>query len=646
MTATTTYRVDGAVYSLAIKSPCVAVSNANLTLSGEQTVNSVAVVEEDRVLVKNQTDATENGIYVVETGAWGRAKDFDGNRDIVDGTLVTVAKTTGMNFFYQVDATDPIVIGTSEIAFLLASDPNVSFPIVAAEIAAGLTTSDISDSWDVGDSWRYGLVGDGSTDDTAAWVNWLSFSGRKRLYKPASKYKIDSHAFAVSSLTIFIEPGTVVETNSGYGASESMFAFAGRGGIIFEAYGATFQFDSKPASGEQRHIFRIQDCSDIFILGATAKDSGGDGFYLGLRDAPAERIYITDCVSDNNRRNGVSVTSGRDVFFTNHLSKNTTGTSPQAGYDVEPNEDDVSSGQTEGPLENINFVNCRSLDNVGNGFQYAGGSDLTQIGPFSISFDNCVSRGDAINFEVNAGDPSGTQEGIIEFSGCHGFDADGNGISIKGSNMPVIWRGGMIMNPNQASNGDNRNGSAVSIFSVSGTDGQDIGNVSIKGLKVRDPDGNMLKTVTMQLVSEGTSTISDVDIEIDAKGVATNKRSFEGGSRAVAPVSIKYTDQPSYSQTADTGSSTTPTYANQKIDNTGAVAQKNFQINTSASQYIGNHYEFEITVAQNLVITTSAGEEHLPDNATTLTSNTIGSKLRIEWDGGNWQVTQNIGTWT
>ena len=190
MTATQTFRVDGAVYSLAIKSPCVAVSSANLTLTGEQTVNSIAVVEEDRVLVKDQTDTTENGIYVVETGAWDRAKDFDGNRDIVDGTLVTVAKTTGMNFFYQVDATDPIVIGTSEIAFLLASDPNVSWPIIQAEIDYGLTTSDINDSYEPGNVLRYGTNSvPGTTNMYSAFE--AAFASNKNVYAPGGRYKYD-----------------------------------------------------------------------------------------------------------------------------------------------------------------------------------------------------------------------------------------------------------------------------------------------------------------------------------------------------------------------------------------------------------------------------------------------------------------------
>ncbi len=144
MTATTTYRTDGAVYSLAIKTPCVAASNGNLTLSGEQTVASVAVVEEDRVLVKDQTDATENGIYVVETGAWGRAKDFDGNRDIVNGTVVLMDTSLGELVQYQVTTANPITIGTSEINFSAVSDANITYPVTEGETNAGVTPTNTS----------------------------------------------------------------------------------------------------------------------------------------------------------------------------------------------------------------------------------------------------------------------------------------------------------------------------------------------------------------------------------------------------------------------------------------------------------------------------------------------------------------------
>lgn len=70
------------------KAPCVVSTIANITLSGEQTINTVAVVTGDRVLVRNQTDLTENGIYAVSTGAWSRTKDWNRANDVVSGALV------------------------------------------------------------------------------------------------------------------------------------------------------------------------------------------------------------------------------------------------------------------------------------------------------------------------------------------------------------------------------------------------------------------------------------------------------------------------------------------------------------------------------------------------------------------------------
>src|SRR6185503_15893874 len=90
MTSSTTDRRLGLTGGTAIKGPCKAATTANITLSGEQTIDGVSCVTDDRVLVKNQTSAVDNGIYVVSTGVWRRAKDFSSNRDVKQGTAVFV----------------------------------------------------------------------------------------------------------------------------------------------------------------------------------------------------------------------------------------------------------------------------------------------------------------------------------------------------------------------------------------------------------------------------------------------------------------------------------------------------------------------------------------------------------------------------
>ena len=61
-----TDRATGLVGETGIKEPVRVATTANITLSGEQTIDGVAVVDGDRVLVKDQTTAANNGIYCVD----------------------------------------------------------------------------------------------------------------------------------------------------------------------------------------------------------------------------------------------------------------------------------------------------------------------------------------------------------------------------------------------------------------------------------------------------------------------------------------------------------------------------------------------------------------------------------------------------
>lgn len=116
MTSIQIDRTDGLSSSVAIKAPVVAATTANIVLSSLQTIDGVALADNDRVLVKNQTNALENGIYIANTGVWRRSRDFSGNRDVKTGTMVNVTGGTQAGW-WQVTTANPIVIDTTSIAF-------------------------------------------------------------------------------------------------------------------------------------------------------------------------------------------------------------------------------------------------------------------------------------------------------------------------------------------------------------------------------------------------------------------------------------------------------------------------------------------------------------------------------------------------
>lgn len=75
-------------------------TTANITLSGVQTIDGISVVAGDRVLVKDQTTASQNGIYIVNASTWTRSVAADGANEI-DSAVVGVDQgtTNGGRFF-------------------------------------------------------------------------------------------------------------------------------------------------------------------------------------------------------------------------------------------------------------------------------------------------------------------------------------------------------------------------------------------------------------------------------------------------------------------------------------------------------------------------------------------------------------------
>lgn len=93
-------------------------TTGNLTLSGLQTVDGISLGANDRVLVKNQTAATANGIYVAASGAWARASDADEAGEFVAGKYVFVqAGTANANKGFVLANTGAINLGSTALTF-------------------------------------------------------------------------------------------------------------------------------------------------------------------------------------------------------------------------------------------------------------------------------------------------------------------------------------------------------------------------------------------------------------------------------------------------------------------------------------------------------------------------------------------------
>lgn len=101
----------------------------NVALYGTQTIDGVALIAEDRILVKNQADQTQNGIYVIKSETWIRATDMDEAAEI-QNSIVQVISGTVNNYTSWTCLVNNIVLGTTQITFVKVIGDDSSGPSV------------------------------------------------------------------------------------------------------------------------------------------------------------------------------------------------------------------------------------------------------------------------------------------------------------------------------------------------------------------------------------------------------------------------------------------------------------------------------------------------------------------------------------
>lgn len=161
--------VDNKVSGLDVKNSVRAATTANITLSGAQTIDGVSVTTGDRVLVKDQSTASGNGIYVAASGAWSRASDADSDAEVTPNLFVFVEEgTTHADTGWTLTNNGAITVGTTALTFTQFSGAGM---VVAGD---GLTKSGNSINV-VGTTDRISVAAD-SVDISANYVGQSSIT--------------------------------------------------------------------------------------------------------------------------------------------------------------------------------------------------------------------------------------------------------------------------------------------------------------------------------------------------------------------------------------------------------------------------------------------------------------------------------------
>lgn len=121
-----------------------------ITLSGHQTVNGVAVVTNDRVLVKDQATASENGIYDVSSSLWSRSADANTAASLDGAAVFAIGGTVDSDSAWiQINpvatvGSSPLTwtrFGASGAGVTAGVGINVAGTVVSVDAGQGLTFS-------------------------------------------------------------------------------------------------------------------------------------------------------------------------------------------------------------------------------------------------------------------------------------------------------------------------------------------------------------------------------------------------------------------------------------------------------------------------------------------------------------------------
>lgn len=144
--AVTKAYADALVNGLDVKESVRVATTANITLSNTQTIDGITLVAGDRVLVKDQSTGSQNGIYdVVSGGAWTRSGDADNTpgSEVNSGMFTFVEEgTVNGDAGFVLTTDNPIVLDTTALTFTQFSG--------AGQITAGAGLTKTGNTLDVG----------------------------------------------------------------------------------------------------------------------------------------------------------------------------------------------------------------------------------------------------------------------------------------------------------------------------------------------------------------------------------------------------------------------------------------------------------------------------------------------------------------
>ena len=395
------------------------------------------------------------------------AVDGIANGNSTVGTLTGTGNT--------VTYTAPAQTGSHSVAATSQADPSKSSSAsvtISASCASAPTSSLVVNAKDP----LYGAKGDGVTDDTAALqkaVNAVAGTGGT-LYVPDGTYMVNAltSVYLKSNMTLSLSTGAVLKAITNGSSNYAIVVISGASQV--NVVGGTLLGDRSThtgTTGEWGHGLSIKGSSQVVVDSVLSKDCWGDGFYI----TSSSSVTVCNVTADHNRRQGLTITSVNGMVIRKSTFKNTGGTLPEDGIDIEPNP-----GET---VNNVLITGCNFTTNSGFGIEigvplsYTGQAWITGV---VVDGNTCTGNGvNTLSTSPRAGiEASNTPGhtitnnisssnglGILLRDAANNFTVSGNTVAQNSSDgIQVYTTSGNIITGNTA-----KNNGRYGIYSVDNT---------------------------------------------------------------------------------------------------------------------------------------------------------------------------------
>ncbi|TLV00777.1 right-handed parallel beta-helix repeat-containing protein [Dyadobacter luticola] len=491
----------------------------------------------------------------------------------------------------------------------------------------------------------FGVVADGTTDQSAKIQVILDNARYRNVFFPkgVASYRIKTIRIWSNS-TLTFESGTVVEGMGTLSAAQKMLFMYDVNNITIKGTGVVFKDQkAKYTSGQARHIISMEGVMNAVIEGMEANDSGGDGFYIGSGSVRkvSENIKLINVSANNNRRQGISVVSGRNIEILNPIATNSNGEGPQAGIDLEMSNADQR-------LEGIRIQNPKTGGNRGPGVMVCPGALANTGNSVDVVVSGHVDDGSQYGFLAISVKGALTGSLVVENATWKnnklcGFVSRNWGYRA----FPVMVVNPTVINCNTSASTSPTAGAAFYIHREAADNGDtNIGNINIINPSVLDNRTTKLTRRAFSFKDWNTNNpILNCSIVDPVKTVDTY---MAANMIANAEVNISDKNQTMVHEIGGWSTIADYTYFKQLYINQTSTAPKNVVLGKVNANW--PEITIEVRAPQGIYIVPNVTDNILPLSATNgkwIMSKVVGSRMTLRKTSANtWTIKSMTGTWT